>query len=148
MARANPLWKAFPEELLVISHGPHAYIPSVWYGKPEENVPTWNYAVVHAITRPRILDAPGTLDVVRRLVARFQPEGHPLPLDPPAPLVEQLVGAIVGFELEVLRWEAKFKLSQNREPGDRDRVRAKLKERAQGDDLAVARWMDKLAAQS
>jgi transcriptional regulator len=145
VARANPLWRAFAPEVLVVFRGPHAFVPSHWYGEPERHVPTWNYAVVHAVARPRVLDGPGTLEVVRRLVHAYQPEGHPLPLDPPAPLAEQLVQAIVGFELEVVRWEAKLKLSQNREPGDRERVRARLKERAQGDDLAVAAWMDTLA---
>jgi transcriptional regulator len=142
IARANPLWRNLPPEVLVLFNGPHAYVPSLWYGAAEENVPTWNYAVVHAIARPRLLDRSGTLAVIRRLVAHFQPQGHPLPLDPPAPQVEELLGAIVGFELEVVRWEAKFKLSQNREPADQERVRARLRERGEGTDLAVAALMD------
>src|SRR5579872_1071351 len=32
---------------LCIFHGPHSYISPAWY-KTSPNVPTWNYAVVHA----------------------------------------------------------------------------------------------------
>src|SRR5262245_58942503 len=32
----------------VIFQGPHAYVSPSWYEKPTEQVPTWNYAVIHA----------------------------------------------------------------------------------------------------
>src|SRR5437764_62337 len=57
MAKANPHWLAFnPEaaESLVIFQGPHAYISPGWY-VAEQAVPTWNYEIVHAYGRPRVL---------------------------------------------------------------------------------------------
>ena len=42
---------------------------------------------------------------------------------------------------EVTRWEGKFKLSQNRSPRDRRRVRKALAARGTPDDLAVADLM-------
>jgi transcriptional regulator len=149
VARANPLWREMQSgrSVLAIFHGPHAYVPSVWYGNPEEHVPTWNYAVVHARAKPRVIESSeAILALLRKMVSLFQPEGHPL--DPPAPLAQELSHAIVAFELEVERWEAKLKLSQNREPDDRARVQARLRTRAQGDDLAVAELMRELAESS
>src|SRR5262249_33415241 len=63
VARANPLWRELDgsREVLAIFHGPHAYVSSNFYAKPEEHVPTWNYAVVHAHGRPRVLEQPEEL---------------------------------------------------------------------------------------
>ena len=47
MARANDHWRhADGNEVMVVFHGPHAYVSPTWYGEPD-TVPTWNYAVVH-----------------------------------------------------------------------------------------------------
>ena len=47
MSRSNPQWKLLEQgkEVLIVFHGPHAYISPKWY--EENDVPTWNYAVVH-----------------------------------------------------------------------------------------------------
>src|SRR4029079_13469674 len=62
LARPNPQWRnwtedgsrAENEEALVIFQGPHAYISPTWYVQ-QPSVPTWDYAVVHAYGRPRLL---------------------------------------------------------------------------------------------
>ena len=43
MARANPQWRHFADgrEVMVIFHGPHAYISPNWY-ESRPMVPTWN----------------------------------------------------------------------------------------------------------
>src|SRR5262245_28272729 len=47
MSRSNPQWQHMRQgsELTVAFQGPHAYINPGWY--VENDVPTWNYAVVH-----------------------------------------------------------------------------------------------------
>src|SRR5437667_8814124 len=57
MARANPQWRSFDaeHEALVIFQGPHTYISPSWY-EATLSVPTWNYAVVHAYGKPRIVE--------------------------------------------------------------------------------------------
>src|SRR5688572_30600692 len=50
VARANPHARGAAEGLVVFT-GPHAYVSPRWYGRPEEHVPTWNYAAVH-VTGP------------------------------------------------------------------------------------------------
>ncbi|WP_063796496.1 FMN-binding negative transcriptional regulator [Chondromyces crocatus] len=49
VARANPIWRAALDGGQVVSvfQGPHAYVSPRWYERPHEQVPTWNYAVVH-----------------------------------------------------------------------------------------------------
>jgi transcriptional regulator len=54
VAIRNPQLQDFRSgsQALVIFQGPHTYISPSWYAKPE-NVPTWNYAVVHAYGVPK-----------------------------------------------------------------------------------------------
>ncbi len=147
MSRQNPQWQHFAAGAVAVAvfHGPHAYITPVWY--EEDDVPTWNYAVVHARGDVRIIDdAPGMLKILAAVVNRF--EGTPsesrwkfrLPED--LARAEVLGASIVGFEITVTAIEAKFKLSQNRSAEDRRRVIAGLKARGDDESLGVARWME------
>ena len=61
VSRANPQWREFtPEvEALAIFMGPEHYITPTWYAEKAETgkvVPTWNYAVVHAYGRLRVVE--------------------------------------------------------------------------------------------
>ncbi len=74
MALGNAQWRTFdPErELLVIFQGPHAYITPSWY-EPGLNVPTWNYATVHAYARPRLItDQTRLYAHLKTLVATYE----------------------------------------------------------------------------
>lgn len=116
-------------ESMVIFQGPHGYVSPSWYVAPRAAVPTWNYAVVHAYGRPNTREDPGFIkDVVEELTRRYEAHReHPWSPDLlPAASYEKLVGAIVGFEMPILRCEAKFKLGQNRSAQDRARVAAAL----------------------
>jgi transcriptional regulator len=144
LARANPQWRLFrpDREVLVIFTGPHAFVSSAWYERPAEMVPTWNFTAVHAYGKPRLVDQEtGVFELLRDLMAAYQPESAPPSVDPPDEALRAKVRGIVAFEVEVTRWEGKFKLSQNRTPGDRRRVREALADRGTPDDLAVANLM-------
>ena len=134
LARANPHARRLDgERATAVFQGPHAYVSPRWYGEPAAHVPTWNYVVVHAHNRLRVLsDASAT---VEDLTARFDP-GFRVDRG----LLAELAPAIVAFELVVERWEAKLKLSQNRDEADRLRVRERLGAGGEG-DRAVAAWM-------
>ena len=129
LARANPQWKHFASgaETLVIFQGPHALVHSSWYDSAP-NVPTWNYAVVHAYGPAVVVeDAAATRDIAYRLVARHTPDMRPIP-----PEYEQkLLLAVVTFEIRVVRLEGKYKLNQNKSEPDRANVIAKLSESPQ-----------------
>jgi len=148
VARANPHWKQLEDgaPVLAIFHGPHGYVSPSWYGD-DGNVPTWNYAVVHAYGRATLM-APAELrtllqDLVDEHERRFEP---PWRFDSlPAALIDGLMRGIVGFEIAVERVEGKLKLSQNRAPEDRSRVRERLAASADPTARDVAAWMDLLA---
>ncbi len=111
MARANPQWKHFDREALVVFNGPHAYVsPSLYeHGAPDARVPTWNYAAVHAYGRPRILDDGATARVLEQLVEENEAGREPRwTADMRAPARQAMLRAIVGFAVEVERVEGKL----------------------------------------
>ena len=128
VARANAQWEALPAaaHVVAIFEGPHAYVSPSWYGE-HPSVPTWNYAVVHAHGRVRLMDEAGLRSLLERLSRHYEGDRpnawrfSALPGD----YVAKMLRAIVGFELEVERLEGKFKLSQNR-PAEIPRVIAAL----------------------
>ena len=127
VARANPVWQEAAErpDALVIFQGPTAYISPNWYPSKHEahrQVPTWNYMVVHAHGRIAVRDDES---FVRGLVARLTRKmeaGEPVPWkmgDAPADFISQMLGAIVGIEIEVTKLTGKWKLGQNKASVDR-----------------------------
>jgi transcriptional regulator len=143
-ARANPHARiAAGAESIAIFHGPHAYVSPSWYADPSGAVPTWNYAVAHAHgTIELARDAAETRAVLDLMIHRFE-AGRDAPwqlgLDPER--LAAMVGAIVGFRVRVKRFDAKFKLSQNRTPEDGRRVAAGLDGENHDDAAATASWM-------
>jgi transcriptional regulator len=125
LARENPQFHDFEagSETLAIFQGPHAYVsPSVYEDQP--SVPTWNYVVVHARGRGRLVDEPALRGILDALVARFDPTGWRL--EAPEDYVRSALGAIAGFEIRIEQLEGKWKLSQNRSLNDQRRVAAWL----------------------
>jgi len=144
MARANPQWRHFADgrEVLVIFHGPHAYVSPSWY-ESQPAVPTWNYAVVHAYGVPRIIDDGSRLrGMLRELLAAF--ESHrpkPYGAELSDAYLDNMARGIVGFEVPVTRLEGKFKLSQNRSAVDRAGVIAALEQSVDQGERKVAQLM-------
>ena len=141
VARGNAQWEALEgaRDVLAIFHGPHAYVSPGWY-QNHPAVPTWNYAVVHAHGRARLMDEAELHDLVVRLSNTYE-AGRPKPwkaTELPADFVSNLLKAIVGFEIEVERLEGKFKLSQNR-PAEIPRVIEALEREGEGATAALMR---------
>ncbi len=118
MARANPHWRAFASnaEALVIFQGPHAYISPALY-EDRVSVPTWNYAVVHAYGRVRLND--DVEAVLEKMIRAFDADYMAQWSGLPEEYKSSLKRGIVGFELEVGRVEAKFKMHQGKSRADR-----------------------------
>lgn len=127
VARNNPLWQEARDgdEVLVIFKAADAYISPNWYPSKKahhQQVPTWNYSVVHAHGRIQIRD---DARFVRRLLAnltRHHEAGEPTPwkmADAPREYMETMVQAVVGIEIEIKRLVGKFKLGQNKDEADR-----------------------------
>lgn len=132
MARANPQWRGFDAETaaLCIFQGPHAYVSPRWYAR-KKAVPTWNYVAVHVRGVPRIVDDPEEcLEMQRRLVAEFESGADtPWTVDGlPESYVNNMMAAIVNFEIPITRIEGKFKLNQRNTAEDRAGVIAALRD--------------------
>ena len=104
-------------ELLVVVQGPHGYISPGWYGDAQ-SVPTWNFVSAHLTGIPKLLTPEENLEVLERLVARFE-SGMPQPRMMWAPpndpeFVRRLEKGTAGFRLTPTRIVGKRKLSQNK----------------------------------
>jgi transcriptional regulator len=125
------------DDVLVIFRAADGYISPSWYPSKHEHhqqVPTWNYSVVHAHGRIQIRD---DARFVRRLLAnltRHHEAGEPTPwkmADAPRDYLETMVQAVVGIEIEITELVGKFKLGQNKEATDRLGAANTLQERGQ-----------------
>ena len=137
VARANPLWQAVPSgsEVLVVFRGAEGYISPSWYPSKHEAhraVPTWNYEVVHAHGTLTIHDDEKHVRGVVARLTRTHEAGEPRPWkmgDAPPDYLDAMLRTIVGIEVRITRLEGKRKLSQNREPRDREGTITALDER-------------------
>jgi transcriptional regulator len=137
VAKANPHWRYLEQQpqCLTIFHGPHSYISPSNYTE-HESVPTWNYGAVHLYGNAQVFSSPETLQgVLHELMQTFEPAyaAHWASLH--EAYRQRMLKQIVGFEIEVTKMEAKFKLGQNRTPQDQENMIASL-ERA--GDTAVS----------
>jgi transcriptional regulator len=114
------------QEVLVIFRGNDAYISPNFYPTKLEHhrhVPTWNYQVVHVYGAISFQHDEQTKRAVVGLLTR----DHERRLngdkawrmaDAPADYIQQMLGNIVAFRINVRKTLAKSKLSQNREERD------------------------------
>jgi transcriptional regulator len=140
LARANPQTTALGgADALVIFHGPHAYVSPRWY-ESAPAVPTWNYAVVHALGPARLLNAEETAQIMNRMSDIYEPGSewsfNVLPEDYRTGMLRGIVGIAIGIS----RLEGKFKLSQNRPAEDQKRIAEQLTQGEFG-DRAIAEMM-------
>lgn len=140
LARANPHWKIadLSAPSIALFQGPDAYISPNWYPAKKEHgkaVPTWNYAVIHAVGQLVIHDDADWLrEAVTRLTDRHEggrSDGWKVS-DAPEDFVKAQLRGIVGVELVLTGIEGKAKLSQNRNEADRAGVIAGLAEEGPG----------------
>jgi transcriptional regulator len=126
IARANPLWQQLADgsEVLAIFHGPEHYISPRWYPSKREHgqvVPTWNYAVVHA--RGALSwhhDETWLRALLEALTSRHESRfADPWQVaDAPPEYLQKMLGAIVGFDIQLRELTGKWKASQNRSAAD------------------------------
>ncbi len=135
LPRANPLTTLLQDgtPALVIFHGPQGYVSPAWYATKAEHgrvVPTWNYAVVHAHGRARLIEDAGWVraqldELTGQMEACRSPRWSVS--DAPAVFTEKLIGSLVGLEVRIDRLEGKVKASQNQPAANRRSILAALK---------------------
>lgn len=146
VAKANPhgALLATGRPTLAIFQGPHAYISPAAYRDPQD-VPTWNYVVVHAYGTPRPLDATRVRGHLGDLVHKYEaPRERPWSLDAAGEdYIAQEARGVLAFEIPIDRLEGKAKLSQNRDATDHANVKRLLRAEGQPDQVAVADAMER-----
>ena len=154
LSRANPQWRDFdPEqEALVVFQGTETYITPSWYEAKREHgkvVPTWNYAIVQAYGRMRVMDDAQWLQQQITAMTSAQEALLPEPWavsDAPADFLAAQVKGIVGVEIEITRIEGKWKVSQNRSEADRRGVAEGLRALKSEDARRMADLVDSRGA--
>jgi transcriptional regulator len=138
MAKANPQWRDFAAaaEALVIFMQPHAYVSPRLYDS-RQNVPTWNYVAVHAYGRPVLIEERAAkIELQQKLIRQHDPGYLTQMAELPAGYLDAKLAAIVSFSLAVTRIDARYKLSQDKNPAERERIARELE--ASGDSVAAA----------
>lgn len=120
--------EAGQHEVLVIVQGPHDYVSSSWY-TPGDDVPTWNHLTAHLYGTPELLSDEANFQVLTRLTDHFE-HGRPgarSTLDDEA-TSRRIAKGTVGLRIPVTRFDAKWKLSQNKPAEVQDRIERELGE--------------------
>ncbi len=109
--------------VLAIFSGAHTYVSASWYSQ-QNTAGTWNYQAVHVRGIIRFLDDAGLHDLLTRLTETFENNPHsPSLVKHMAPgYVENLMKAIIAFDIEITGIEHVFKLSQNRDEKSYDNI--------------------------
>lgn len=124
IARANNMHRSLADghNVLAIFSGADGYVSPNWYptkAKTHQQVPTWNYEVVHIHGRITFQhDEKAKRGVVGRLTKIFEtgqngPQAWKMS-DAPADYMTAKLAEIVAFEIEISSISAKSKLSQNK----------------------------------
>ena len=151
ISRANPQWRDVEPtvDALAIFAGHQHYITPNWYPGTKEHgkeVPTWNYAVVHAYGPLKVIeDQDWLLANVERLTdihEAHSPEPWKVS-DAPADFIQTQLRGIVGLELPIRRLEGKWKVSQNRNEADRQGVIEGLAELDTSESIAMKGLVEK-----
>ena len=130
VARANPLWQglqsgAISAQVLVVFRAEQGYVSPNGYPSKHmhhQQVPTWNYRVVHAHGELRVRDDAKFLrGLVGKLTRTHEAaESQPWTMaQAPRDYLDDMLGKIVGLEIAITQLTGKFKLSQNKDEADR-----------------------------
>ena len=152
IARANSLWRDFDKsvEALAIFQGADAYISPSWYPSKQEHgkvVPTWNYIAMHVYGNLRMIDDATWLQQFLEKLTAQEEADFPQPWklsDAPASYIENMLKAIIGIELEITRWEGKYKLSQNKTDSEYQGIIDGLQAQSSAAALVLAKQMNAL----
>ena len=113
---------------LAVINGPDSYISPRWYAD-RATVPTWDYVALELEGRVRRMDSDGLEALLHTLIERNESrlDGEPWQAcEAPEDYWRKLLGAIVGFELEIQAWRPTLKLSQTKSAEDQTRIAENL----------------------
>lgn len=130
LAKANPMAEYISNgrSAKIVINGAHGYVSSSVYG--HVNVPTYNYQTAHLSGTIDPLSSEELMVHLGETVRQYEANR----LDPiqinelPREMLNAYMNEIIGFRLTVFKTEVAFKLSQNRNEDDFQRIIADLKQ--------------------
>ena len=126
MDRNNPHARYLDSaKVFVIFHGPNAYIsPNVY---ESSQLPSWNFISVHIKGITRIIESTEAVrDLLIKMTSFLEKSQDPFVLDKDNHKMQRSLGYVVGFEIEILEMIGRFKLSQNKNAGDKQLAKEHL----------------------
>ena len=128
------------ENVLVVFTGPSTYVSGTWYSNPH-TPSTWNYMSVHARGIIRFLDDAALVDALRMVSLHFEnynAQSATIYDNLSPELTQNLMKAIVAFEIEVKELDTIFKLSQDRDAKSYQNIIVKLKQQGEAGKVIAA----------
>ncbi|MBQ1089392.1 FMN-binding negative transcriptional regulator [Streptomyces sp. B93] len=144
MNRANPHWSALRAGIAAkaVFWGPNSYVTPMLYPS-DPAAPTWNFVSVHVegVLQP-VHDDEETLAVVRRTAARLEGRfGAGWDQEGSLDYFRKILPGVGAFRLEVRSAQGMFKLSQDKEPAVRRRIREHFEADGTGPTRELGRAM-------
>ncbi len=109
----------------IIFSGPQCYIsPSIY---TTNQLPTWNYIKVHLQGRVNTIDNAETIkDTMVKMTEFLEHPNHNYKLTIDNLKMENAINYVKGFKINIINWEGKFKLSQDKTPQDTANAKMQL----------------------
>jgi transcriptional regulator len=117
--------------VLVVFTGPSAYISGSWYNKPNV-ASTWNYMSVQVQGKLYFLNEDRFIEFMKRFTLKFESGNKSSPTfydNIPEDYRKQHMQAIAGFEINIEKIDATFKLSQDKDEESFDNIIKQLKQK-------------------
>jgi transcriptional regulator len=119
-SKSNNHWRLIESnsDVQILFNGPHGYISPKYYINP--SVPTWNYTAVHVTGKASIISSHDeTYTALEKLVNFHEVNKTGWKMkDVDISYIEKLIKGIVCVQIKDLKFEAKFKLNQNKKDED------------------------------
>ena len=146
VARTNQhatLFGPQPNVLAIFLSPAQHYISSSWYAQP--NVPTWNYMSVHVYGKLKTVEGEQLRKSLERMTHRHERvSSHPLTQEDLEDQIDKQLGGIIGFEIQVEKLEAAYKMSQNRDDRDYANIIRELQKLEDHNARMVAKKMSEI----
>lgn len=125
-------------DVTVLFSGPECYIsPSIF---STTQLPTWNYIKVHLKGKVKAIESKAALKSSLITMTEFleAPE-HKYVLEADNPRLDKNLDYIIMFEIDIMHWEGKFKLSQDKKPND---IMAAREELIRSNQESIKQFLD------
>lgn len=134
----NPQLEHFrsSDKVEIIFNGPQVYISPAVYGTTQ--LPTWNYFKAHLTGRLRLEnDQEKVKQSLINMTAFLEGENPAYTLDADNPRMAAALDYIVGFHIEIVSWEGKYKISQDKRKDDQNRAKKAILDAEQKTEKAI-----------